>query len=212
MKASIILFLSFFIFSCQGNKQNIDLKTKSQEIKNDFNIVNLKSKTLLLEHFSDEEFEKYFKLNEEQTYLRCNDKKFTTKDSIFGTPGFYRITYDFIYKNEIQESIDIDFDSLKKIKDYNRDLLLGFRKFADNKLKISRNDALKIAAKYEINGDNVNIYFKAYRYPMSSPKYKSKNYILYYWHISKECNNCNVIQIDAISGKVIFKSKYEYIY
>lgn len=212
MKASIVVFLSFFIFSCQGNMKEIDLKTKSQEIKKDFNIVNLKSKTLLFEHFSDEEIENYFKLNEDQTYLRCNDKKFTIKDSIFSTPSFYRITYDFIYKNEIQESIEVDFDSLKKVKDFDRDLLLGFRKFADKKLKISRNDALKMAAKYEINGDNVNIYFKTYRYPMSSPKYKSKNYILYYWHISKECNNCNVIQIDAISGKVFFEGKYNYIH
>ena len=109
-----LVFLSILMFSCQGNIRSIDLKTKSQEIKKDFNIVNLKSKTLLLEHFSNEEFENYFKLNDEQTYLSCNDKAFTIKDSIFGTPGFYRMTYDFIYRNEIQESIDIDFDSLKK--------------------------------------------------------------------------------------------------
>jgi hypothetical protein len=200
------------MFSCEGNKQDIDLKTKRREIKKDFNIVNLKSKTLLLEYFSNEEFENYFKLNEVETCLMCNDKKFTTKDSIFGTPSFYRMTYDFIYRDEIQESIDIDFDSLKKVKDFNRDLLLGFRQFIDNKLKISRNDALKMAAKYEINGKDIIIYFKTYRYPISSPKYKSKESILYYWHISKECDNCNIIQIDAISGKVFSEGKYKYIH
>ena len=200
------------MISCQGNKQDIDLKTKSPEIKIDFNIVNLKSKTLLLEHFSNEEFENYFKLNEEQTYLRCNNKEFTTKDSIFGTPGFYRMSYDFIFMNEIQESIDIDFDSLKKVRDFNRDLLLGFRQFADNRLKISRGEALKMAAKYQINGKDVIIYFKTYRYPTSSPKYKSKDSILYFWHISKECDNCNIVEIDAKSGKVFFEGKYNYIH
>ena len=47
---------------------------------------------------------------------------------------------------------------------------------------------------------------------MSSPKYKSKNYILYYWHISKECDNCNIVEIDAMSGKVFFEGKYNYIH
>ena len=212
VKVSILIFLSILIFSCQGNNRDVDLKTKNQKLKNDFKEVIIKSKVLLTKRFSDIEIKDFFKLNTEQTYLWCYDKKISIKDSIFNAPSFYRITNDFLYRNEIQESIEIDFDSLKKVKDFNSDLLLGLHHFVDKKLKISRNDALKIAAKYEINGDNVNIFFKTYRYPLSSPKYKSKNYILCYWHISKECNNCNIIQIDAMSGKVFSEAKYQYIH
>lgn len=79
-------------------------------------------------------------------------------------------------------------------------------------LKINKSEALAIAKKYDISGENVEIYFKTYAYPQNSLKFKSGIKTLYYWTISKKCNHCNIIQIDAITGKVFTTGKYNYQY
>ena len=79
-------------------------------------------------------------------------------------------------------------------------------------INISKDDALEIAKRYNIYGDSVEIYFKTYIYPKTSLSYKKGKRKLLYWHVSKECNGCGIIQIDAESGKVFSIGKYEYQY
>jgi hypothetical protein len=79
-------------------------------------------------------------------------------------------------------------------------------------LNISKNEALEIAKRYNISGDSIVIYFKTYIYPKSSLAYKNGKRKLLFWHVSKECNDCGMIQIDAESGNVFSVGKYDYQY
>jgi hypothetical protein len=211
MKKTLWIILLIFI-SCKKSANEFKFKTKDQSILNNISVLNKKCEDLFLKNFSEKEFEKYFKLNSKETYLRCGENKIWLTDSVNCKPNFYRLSYDFYVENNLQETIEIDFDSLNRQINVNSDLLKGLRKFADNKIKINKKMALEIAKKYEISGENINIFFKIYKYPKSNPKYKSKNSILYYWEISKECNHCNSISIDAESGNVFEERKYEYVY
>ena len=97
-------------------------------------------------------------------------------------------------------------------------LFLFFMSCKENKetnsklLKIDKLAALEIAKKYSIMGEDVEIEFQSYNYPKSSLKFKSGIKTLYYWQVSKKCNNCNIIQIDAETGKVFSEGKYKYEY
>lgn len=77
---------------------------------------------------------------------------------------------------------------------------------------ISKIEALEIAKKHNISGDSVEIYFKTYIYPKNSLGYKKGKRKLLYWHVSKKCNQCAIIQIDAQSGNVFTIGKYYYQY
>lgn len=79
-------------------------------------------------------------------------------------------------------------------------------------IKISKSEALEMAKRYDIAGDSVEIYFKIYIYPKSSLAYQKGKRKLYYWHVSKECNNCGWIEIDAKSGNIFSVGKYDYQY
>lgn len=81
-----------------------------------------------------------------------------------------------------------------------------------HELTISKSEALEIAKKYNLSGASVAISFNTYIYPKSSLAYKKGKRKLSYWEVSKNCNHCSIIQIDALTGKVFFESKYEYIY
>ncbi|MWB94199.1 hypothetical protein GON26_07480 [Flavobacterium sp. GA093] len=211
MKKTFLIIMIMFI-SCKKSATEFEFKTKDRNILNNVSLLNQKCEELFLKSFSEKEFEKYFKLNSKETYLRCGENKFRLNDSVNCKPNFYRISYDFSFENNFQETIEIDFDSLNRQININTDLLKGLRRFADNKIKINRQTALEIARKYEISGENINIFFKIYKYPKSSPKYKSKNSILYYWEITKECNHCNSISVDAESGNVFEERISEYVY
>ena len=79
-------------------------------------------------------------------------------------------------------------------------------------INISKSEALEIAKKYDLSGDSVEISFNTYVYRKTSLAYKKGKRKLSYWEVSKNCNHCSIIQIDALTGKVFFESKYEYIY
>ncbi len=81
-----------------------------------------------------------------------------------------------------------------------------------NEIKVTKREALEIAKRYDISGDNVVIFFKTYIYPKTSLAYKKGMRRLFYWSVSKECNHCSIIQIDAITGKVFSEGRYGYIY
>lgn len=83
---------------------------------------------------------------------------------------------------------------------------------SDNNIKISKNQALEIAKRYDISGENVEIFFATYTYSKTSLGYKKGKRKLFYWDVSKKCNHCSSIQIDAVTGKVFFESKYTYVY
>ena len=74
---------------------------------------------------------------------------------------------------------------------------------------ISKREALEIAKKYNTSGDSVNIYFKTYIYPKNSLDYKKGKRKLLYWHVSKKCDHCAIIQIDAENGNVFTIGKYK---
>jgi hypothetical protein len=88
-------------------------------------------------------------------------------------------------------------------------IFFGCKKKSD-KINISKNEALEIAKQYEISGDSIEIYFDTYIYPKSSLAYKKGKRKLMYWHVSKKCNKCGIIQIDAESGNVFTVGKYKY--
>jgi len=81
-----------------------------------------------------------------------------------------------------------------------------------NEIKITESQALKIAKRYGISGDNVEIFFKTYNYSKSSLGYQKGKRKLYYWDVSKKCNHCPFIQIDAVTGNVFSEGKYNYTY
>lgn len=81
-----------------------------------------------------------------------------------------------------------------------------------NEINVSKQEALKIAQRYNISGDGVEISFQTYIYPKSSLAYKKGKRKLFYWKIEKKCNDCRIIQVDAESGKVFTTGKYKYTY
>lgn len=81
-----------------------------------------------------------------------------------------------------------------------------------NEIKITESQALKIAKRYGISGDNVEIFFKTYIYSKTSLGYQQGKRKLYYWDVSKKCNHCPFIQIDAVTGNVFTEGKYKYEY
>ncbi|WP_343614401.1 hypothetical protein [Flavobacterium sp.] len=81
-----------------------------------------------------------------------------------------------------------------------------------NEIKITESQALKIAKRYGISGDKVLIYFNTYTYSKTSLGYKNGKRKLYYWNVSKECNHCPMIQIDAVTGNVFSEGKYDYVH
>nr|WP_315234013.1 hypothetical protein [uncultured Flavobacterium sp.] len=78
------------------------------------------------------------------------------------------------------------------------------------KINISKDEALEIAKRYDISGDSIQIDFKTYIYSKSSLAYKKGKRKLLYWDVSKQCNTCGIIQIDAESGNVFTIGKYKY--
>jgi hypothetical protein len=91
-------------------------------------------------------------------------------------------------------------------------VVFSCNKKSTSNIKISKSEALEMAKHYEIAGDSVEIYFKIYIYPKNSLAYQKGKRKLYYWHVSKECNNCGWIEIDAESGNVFSVGKYDYQY
>ncbi len=81
-----------------------------------------------------------------------------------------------------------------------------------NEINISKEEALKIAQRYDISGDSVVISFETYIYPKTSVAYKKGKRKLVYWKIEKKCDSCGIIQVDAESGKVFMTGKYNYIH
>lgn len=79
-------------------------------------------------------------------------------------------------------------------------------------IKVSKSEALQIAKRYDLSGDSLKISFKTYVYGKTTLAYNNGKRKLFYWEISKDCNHCSIIQIDAVTGKVFFESKYEYIH
>ncbi len=86
------------------------------------------------------------------------------------------------------------------------------REKSKTEINISKTDALEIAKRYGIYGDSVEIYFKKEVYLKNSLEYKLGYRELLFWRVQENCNHCGIIQIDAISGKVIFQGKYDYQY
>lgn len=81
-----------------------------------------------------------------------------------------------------------------------------------NEINKSKEQALKIAQRYDIYGDSVEINFETYIYPTTSIAYKKGKRKLIYWHIQKKCNNCGLMQVDAKSGNVFTVGKYNYVH
>lgn len=81
-----------------------------------------------------------------------------------------------------------------------------------NEIKITESQALEIAKQYGVSGDNVEIFFKTYDYSKTSLGYQEGKRKLYYWDVSKKCNHCPFIQIDAVTGNVFFEGKYDYVH
>lgn len=81
-----------------------------------------------------------------------------------------------------------------------------------NEIKISKEEALKIAKRYDISGDSVEIFFQTYIYPKTSIAYKNGKRKLGYWQIQKKCDGCAIIQVNAESGNVFMTGKYNYIH
>ncbi|MFD2938773.1 hypothetical protein [Flavobacterium notoginsengisoli] len=81
-----------------------------------------------------------------------------------------------------------------------------------DEIKITEKQALHIAKRYGIYGQNVEIFFKTYTYSKTSLGYQKGKRKLYYWDVSKKCNHCPFIQIDAITGNVFSEGKYNYVY
>jgi hypothetical protein len=86
------------------------------------------------------------------------------------------------------------------------------KKKSSSDINISKSEALEIAKKYDLSGDSVKISFNTYVYYKTSLAYKKGKRKLFYWEVSKDCNHCSIIQIDAVTGKVIFESKNVYVY
>ena len=80
----------------------------------------------------------------------------------------------------------------------------------DGDLNISKDQALEIAKDYNIYGKNVQIYLETYFYPINGKEYKKGKRKQYLWKVSKKCNHCAIIQIDATTGKIISVGKYNY--
>jgi len=81
-----------------------------------------------------------------------------------------------------------------------------------NEIKITKSQALEIAKRYDVSGDNVEIFFKTYHYSKTSLGYQEGKRKLYYWDVSKKCNHCPFIQIDAVTGNVFSEGKYNYVH
>ncbi|KRB56933.1 hypothetical protein [Flavobacterium sp. Root186] len=81
-----------------------------------------------------------------------------------------------------------------------------------NEIKITESQALEIAKRYGISGDNLEIFFNTYTYSKTSLGYQRGKRKLFYWDVSKKCNNCSAIQIDAVTGNVFSEIKYKYVY
>lgn len=81
-----------------------------------------------------------------------------------------------------------------------------------NEIKITESQALKIAKRHGISGENVVIFFNTYSYSKTSLDYQQGKRKLYYWDVSKKCNHCPFIQIDAVTGNVFTEGKYNYVY
>lgn len=81
-----------------------------------------------------------------------------------------------------------------------------------NEIQITESQALQIAKRYGISGENVEIYFDTYTYAKTTLGYQKGKRKLYYWYVSKKCNHCPYIQIDAVTGNVFFEGKYTYVY
>lgn len=54
-----------------------------------------------------------------------------------------------------------------------------------NEIKITESQALQIAKRYGISGDNVEIYFDTYTYSKTTLGYQKGKRKLYYWYVSK---------------------------
>ena len=83
---------------------------------------------------------------------------------------------------------------------------------SNNEIKITEKEALQIAKRYGISGDNVEIYFQTYIYGKGTLGYEKGKRKLFYWDVSKKCNHCPMIQIDAVTGKVFSEGRYKYVY
>ncbi|SFD62100.1 hypothetical protein [Flavobacterium phragmitis] len=81
-----------------------------------------------------------------------------------------------------------------------------------DEVKITEKQALQIAKRYGITGDSIEISFQTYIYAKSTLGYQKGKRKLYYWDISKKCNQCPFIQIDAVTGNVFSEGKYTYVY
>ncbi|MDQ8013051.1 MAG: hypothetical protein REI96_11420 [Flavobacterium nitrogenifigens] len=81
-----------------------------------------------------------------------------------------------------------------------------------NEIKVTQSQALEIAKRYDISGENVEISFKTYYYSKTSLGYQKGKRKLYYWDISKKCNHCSFIQIDAVTGNVFSEGRFTYVY
>ena len=206
----MIILLSSLI--CCNKRENVLLKTKNKIVLSNFNVVIKKSEVVICKALSARKFSNHFKINTIESYVRCDEKLVSITDSISCEPNFYRICYDFEVNGQVQQTIVFDFDSKLKLIDYDQFLLSGFDKFINGDLKISKEDALKQAAAHDINGNNVEINFKTYRYSKNSPKYIKGNSTLYYWEVKKDCNHCKIILIDAKTGKIFQKGTTEYVY
>ena len=203
-----------FILSLSCNKQNTEslIKSTNKETERKFALAVEKCESIMKNYISENKLNENFILNRKTSSLKCGDSIIKSTDSVNCQPNIFKIKYDFIIDNEIQEDIEFEFNSLVEITEFNKNKLKGLIKFTNGNLKIFKKSALETAKRYEIIGKNVSAVFKTYQYPKNSPKYIKNNSTLYYWEIGSNCNNCKTILMDAKTGKVFQVLTTKHIY
>lgn len=215
---NIFLFILFSIlFGCKTNIkkfEKINLITKDTTIQNNFNKILDKTQMLIEMKFTKDEFYKYFSLNKRATGFEYEYVVYHLKDTLSNKPITYQVFYDFNINLDTISTFRADYDSAVNLISYDFEKLQAFRLFADHKLKIGRKEAIKIAQKNGIYGEDSHIIFRAsiknvadsvvQAADMNDSNNKNEMFI---WEMQKYCEGCNYLIIDAKDGKLIGKGK-----
>ncbi|MBK7640978.1 MAG: hypothetical protein IPJ22_13330 [Bacteroidetes bacterium] len=214
------MLVSFFIIivGCKSDlkkREKIELITQDSTIQGDFNKCLEKSQNIIERKFSRDEFFKYFSLNKRATGFEYDNSVYSIRDTLKSKPNTYQIFYDFSINSDTISFFRIDFDSLLRPIYYEKDKLIGFRLFADNKLKIGKKEATKIALENGIYGEESSIAFR-----VNLPRVESDTAVsaianensdnkkeVFYWEMLMYCDGCNHLNIDAKDGRLIYKGK-----
>ena len=132
-------------------------------------------------------------------------------DSISFVPQRYNLNYKVYDGNSYVDYFYLEADSLGFVKElptnhYLYDVLIGYKLLLNKTFLISKLKAIDIGKNYGIEGNSLYAKLINNRNEVLSADYEGEKVISYYWEVSvKDCEKCDVIHIDPITGKIIAK-------